>query len=166
MQVGVATIVYGEPRLTQDIDIVTALEPHMAERFVQQFPSSDYYCPPVDAVAGEASRDAFGHFNLLHLETDARADVYIAGKDELAQHAIAHVRIVSLVGLQVPLAPPEYVILHKLRFRQQGASERHLRDVRGILRVLGESIDVVALRHDAERLGLSVAWREMELLRD
>lgn len=56
--------------------------------------------------------------------------------------------------------------MHKLRFRQQGASERHLRDIRAMLRVLGAAIDGVALARDAADLGLADEWEEMERLRD
>ena len=73
---------------------------------------------------------------------------------------------VTLVGREVPIAAPEYVILHKLRFRLQGASERHLRDIRGMLRVLGGTIDIVALERDAAAFGLTAAWKELQSLRD
>lgn len=163
---GVAAIVYGEPRLTQDLDVVAALRASDAERFAVQFPSGEFYCPPTETIAEEAGREAFGHFNLLHLETDARADVYLAGADPLARRGLDAKRTIELVGMQVPIAPPEYVILHKLRFRQQGASERHLRDVRGMLRVLGGSIDMAVLELDADTFGLSAQWREMWQLRE
>jgi hypothetical protein len=161
---GVAAIVYGEPRLTQDIDLVAALRAEDAPRFAAQFPATDFYCPPVEAIVEEARRDAFGHFNLLHLESDARADIYLAGADPLARRGLAARRTVELVGRRVPIAPPEYVILHKLRFRQQGASERHLRDIRGMLRVLGDSMDLSALEREVADFGLSVQWKEMQAL--
>jgi hypothetical protein len=163
---GVASIVYGEPRLTQDIDILASIEPETAARLADQFPAPEFYCPPVEVIAEEASRDAFGHFNLLHLETDARADVYLAGQDPLARRGLAERKSVQLVGNVVPIAAAEYVILHKLRFRLQGASERHLRDIRGMLRILGDTIDRAALERDAESLGLLAAWKEMEGLRE
>jgi hypothetical protein len=163
---GVAAIVYGEPRLTQDLDVVAALAPDDAERFAARFPPSEFYCPPAEVIAAEAARPAFGHFNLLHLESDARADVYLAGQDALARHGLDARRVVELVGMQVPIASPEYVVLHKLRFRRQGASERHLRDVRGMLRVLGDTVDRAALAREASALGLAAEWREMEALRE
>ena len=52
--------------------------------------------------------------------------------------------------------------LHKLRFRQQGASERHLRDIRAMLRVLGDSVDTGQLRADAAAMGLEVEWADMQ----
>lgn len=163
---GVAAIVYGEPRLTQDIDVVVAMRPRDAERFSLQFPEAEFYCPPAEVIVEEAGRDEFGHFNLLHLETDARADIYLAGNDALSLRGLATRRIVELAGLSVPIAAPEQVILQKLRFRRQGASERHLRDVRAILRVMGDTIDVAALERDADTLGMVLQWQEMSSLRD
>jgi hypothetical protein len=163
---GVASIVYGEPRLTQDLDIVASISVADADRFAAQFPEPEFYCAPVDTIVEESRRDTFGHFKVLHNETGARADVYLAGKDVLAQRGLAARRTVLLLGRAVPLAPPENVILHKLRFRQQGASERHLRDVRAMLRVLGDSIDRTALAHAAAEFGLTAQWNEMEQGRD
>jgi hypothetical protein len=163
---GVASIVYGEPRLTQDLDIVASLAAVDADRLARQFPEPEFYCAPPEVIAEEAGREAFGHFNVMHLETGARADVYLVGKDALARRGLAARRTIQLLGRTVPIAPPEDVILHKLRFRQKGASDRHLRDVRAMLRVLGDSIDRIALARDAAELGLTAEWAEMEAERD
>jgi len=161
---GVASIVYGEPRLTLDLDVVVKLTSADAARFARQFPEPEFYCAPAEVIAEEASRVPPGHFNVLHNATGARADVYLAGDDALARRGLDNRRIVELMGRPTPIAPPEYVILHKLRFRQQGASERHLRDIRAMLRVLGADVDVAALARDAATMGLSDEWREMEAL--
>lgn len=163
---GVAAIVYGEPRLTQDLEVVAALAPADAERFAARFSPSEFYCPSAGVIAAEAAREAFGHFNLLHLESNARADVYLAGRDALARRGLDARRVADLAGVRVPIAPAEYVVLQKLRFRQQGASERHLRDVRGMLRVLGDSVDRDALEREASAFGLAAQWREMTRLRE
>ncbi len=163
---GVAAILYGEPRLTLDIDVVVALRERDAEHFAKQFPDTEFYCPPIEVIVQEAARAAYGHFNVLHLESDARADVYLVGDDALSKQGLATKREVQLVGLTVPIASPEHVILQKLRFRQQGASERHLRDVRTVLRVMGSAIDVESLAREAGELGVSAQWREMMQLNE
>ena len=61
------------------------------------------------------------------------------------------------------LCASEYVIL--LRGSDLEAT-KHLRDVRGMLRVLGGTIDRDALERDAAAFGLSAAWKEMANLRD
>lgn len=163
---GVAAAVYGEPRLTLDIDIVARLKPGGVASFVNQFREEEFYCPPAEVIDQEVSRSAFGHFNLLHRESDARADVYLAGEDPFVQRGLAARRVVVIAGLVVPISPPEYVILHKLRFRKEGASERHLRDVRAMLRVLGDSIDAGQLERDASEMGLAEQWHELRALSD
>lgn len=50
---GVAAIVYGEPRLTQDIGVVAAIRAEDAHRFAAQFPAHDFYCPPAETIALE-----------------------------------------------------------------------------------------------------------------
>jgi hypothetical protein len=67
----VATVVYGEPRLTLDVDVVLVL-PHAAiSRLTAGFPSSEFYCPPPEVLATEAARAHRGHFDLVHHGTGA-----------------------------------------------------------------------------------------------
>jgi hypothetical protein len=47
---GLAAIIYGEPRLTNDVDIVLRLEPEDAERLLAGFPAPAYYAPPLETV--------------------------------------------------------------------------------------------------------------------
>ncbi len=78
---GVAAIVYGEPRLTNHVDVVLALLPNDASRLANAFASPEYYVPPVEVIAEEAARSRWGHFNLLPMDSALRADVYLLGDD-------------------------------------------------------------------------------------
>lgn len=57
-------------------------------------------------------------------------------------------------------AIPEAVIVHKLRFYREGGSEKHLRDIRGMLTVSGDGIDRTLVEQAVVELGLADAWRE------
>ncbi len=70
-----ATIVYGEPRFTQDIDVVVAMTPAHVMAFCAAFPAPDYYCPREGAE--QAVRQQF-QFNLLHPATGLKVDVILA----------------------------------------------------------------------------------------
>jgi hypothetical protein len=48
-----AGIIYGEPRLTHDVDIVVALSPRHVHAFVEAFPLEEFDCPPEDVLAIE-----------------------------------------------------------------------------------------------------------------
>ena len=61
----IAAIIYGEPRLTNDIDIVAHLKPADARRLVREFSSPEFYVPPEEVIQAELARSAGGHFNLI-----------------------------------------------------------------------------------------------------
>ena len=64
----VASIIYGEPRLTHDIDLVLELDDESAQKIVEAFPLDEFYCPPIEILKIEVKRPLRGHFNLIHHE--------------------------------------------------------------------------------------------------
>jgi len=70
----VAAMAYGEPRLTNDIDVVVDLDEAHAGPFAAQFPLGEYY------LSDEAIRDALirkGQFNIIHPASGLKIDVMI-----------------------------------------------------------------------------------------
>lgn len=63
---GAAAIVYGEPRLTNDLDIVLAMQSPDANRVAAAFAADETYVPPVEVLEIEAARRTHGHFNVIH----------------------------------------------------------------------------------------------------
>ncbi len=153
-----AGIAYGEPRMTHDIDIVVALAGKDVQRFVSAFPESDYYCPPADVLALEVRRGQRGHCNLIDHASGFKADIYIAF-DELHAWAMANRRELMLSDFSMFVAPPEYVILRKLDYFREGGSQKHLRDIRGILSVSHGSLDLPFIEQWADKMGLTDQWK-------
>lgn len=152
----VAGVIYGEPRLTHDVDIVLLLQGSPAIRsFTTAFPLDEFYCPPEEILLEEARRAQRGHFNLIHHETGFRADIYLANRDPLHAWALGERKAVPINQDTVFVAPPEYVIVRKLEFYREGGSEKHLRDIAAMLRVSHELIRKDILNSWVERLGLS-----------
>lgn len=158
---GYAAIVYGEPRLTVDVDVVVALRPPDVATLHAAFDAADYYAPPIEVIAEESRRPAYGHFNLLHVDSGLRADIYVAGEEATNAEALARRRRVEVEGGSIWVAPPEYVIAHKLRFRREGGGEHHVRDVRAMLAVSGDAIDRALLADLVDRLGVRAQWAEV-----
>jgi len=46
----VASILYGEPRLTHDIDLVVEMTKESVNEIAQAFPSDQFYCPPIEII--------------------------------------------------------------------------------------------------------------------
>lgn len=158
MAVGsIASSAYGEPRSTLDVDVVVVSAPALASRFVEAFPGERFYCPPVDVIAQESSRPERGHFNLIDHDTMLKADIYFATGETLQTWALAHRRKLALGDVPVWIAPPEYVIVHKLEFFREGGSEKHLRDIRGMLAVT--DVDQAILQREVDARSLQPEWR-------
>jgi hypothetical protein len=154
----VASIIYGEPRLTNDIDMVIDLKPDDVEKFTEAFPIEDFYCPPPEVIKLEISRPLRGHFNLIHHKTGFRADIYASGKDELNLWGLKNRKPVDLEGDEFWLAPVEYVILRKLEYYHEGRSEKHLRDISGILAICSDQINFKVLDEKIKERLLEKEW--------
>lgn len=155
----VASMVYGEPRLTNDIDIVLHLDHRDVSRIGRAFPLDAFYCPPEEVIMIELRRRRRGHFNLIHHETGHKADIYLCGDDPLHAWGFSRRRQIEIrQGAALWVAPPEYVILRKLEYYQEGGSDKHRADIQGMLEVSGDMLDRDALTHWIPILGVEKEW--------
>lgn len=161
----VAAMNYGEPRLTNDIDLVLALTPASLARLEEEFPETHFYRAPSEVLLMELGRAHRGHTNLIHHETGFRADVYFRANDPLHAWAWPRRRRFEVADdLEAWFAPPEYVILRKLEYYKEGGSEKHLSDIRSILDQsefshLASSPEIAEW---AERLGVTDHWEKSQ----
>ncbi len=158
----IATILYGEPRFTNDIDVVAQIPLSRVAEFIEAFPAGEFY---LDDERVQAAIRRRSQFNIIHPASGLKIDVMIPEMDEFDQSRFARVRRVEpLRGLVAEFAAPEDVILKKLQYFAEGGSEKHLRDIRGVLRVSGSAVDRDYLEMWASRLGVSESWRRVLLV--
>lgn len=158
----VASIFYGEPRLTHDVDIVIHLSQADIPQFGSHFPEDKYYCPPEDVIRIETKRRPFGHFNLIHHESGLKADIYPDADDKLHDWAFKKRKRVDLGNLALWLAPPEYVIIRKLEYFREGGSEKHLEDIKKMLPQVCAELDLKFLEIELEARGLVQYWKRVQ----
>ncbi len=141
-----ASSVHGEPRSTNDVDFLADLRSHSVSPFVAAIEAAYY-------VSEDAVRDAVrsqGSFNVIHLNTAMKVDVFIAGDDPFNRERLEHRTVVPL-SIEPPASlfmdTAEHSILRKLEWFRRGGeqSERQWRDVLGMLRVQGERLDQARL---------------------
>jgi len=157
----VAAILYGEPRLTHDVDFVVFLRIEDIRRLQEAFPAPAFFFPPPEVIAIELAREQRGHFNVIHCDTGFKADFYTSGRDELHAWAFRNARRMEYRGERIVVAPPEYVIVRKLEYFREGGSEKHLRDIRAMLAVSGEGMDRAELNEWVRRRGLETEWKKV-----
>lgn len=154
----VAAIYYGEPRLTNDVDIVLWLTPEKIDAFIRSFPPEEFYCPPKEVILEEMARRARGHCNLIHHNTGFKADLYLVRSDPLHLWGLSRTREGELDDRSFKLAPPEYVIVRKLQFFKEGGSGKHLRDIHRILLSDDNELDRETIGHLVREHSLEREW--------
>lgn len=158
---GVAAILYGEPRFTNDVDVVVFLRHSDIPRLADAFPPPEFYFPPAEVVAAEMVRPQHGQFNVVHLATGFKADLYTTGRDDLNAWAFRNARQMDFQGEPIRVAPPEYVIVRKLEFFREGGSDKHLRDIRTMLAVSGDLINRAELEGWIRTRQLTTEWAKV-----
>ena len=158
----VASIAYAEPRLTNDIDLIVEISRMQVPLLCKIFPEEQFYLPPADVITAECIRTQRGHLNIIHLESMLKADVYISGNDPLHHWALARPVRIQMSEIHVSFAPPEYVILRKMEFFQEGGSEKHLRDIANIIDSTSSEIDFTFLREQITQRHLSSTWDRVQ----
>ena len=152
----VASALYGEARSTRDIDLVAAMLPHQVEPFLTAL-GNEFYA---DAAAIGAAVAARRSFNVIHLDTMMKADIFIFKADAFGRSQFARrtARQLSQADpISIYVASPEDTVLAKLQWYRQGGgvSDRQWNDVLGVLKVQGAVLDRAYLEEWARELGLT-----------
>lgn len=151
-----ASITWGEPRFTNDIDIVAELNVKHIAPLEAYFPKTEFYFD--ERMIQEAIKSR-GQFNIIHPASGLKIDVYVSKRTPFDRSRFARRRKVRLTGdCEAYFAAPEDVIIKKMEYYRQGGSEKHLRDITGILTISGGQIDGQYISEWASRLGLLEIW--------
>jgi hypothetical protein len=148
---------WGESRFTQDIDILVDLKPSQVAALCGAFPDPDFY------VSESAARDAVsrrGQFNVIHPTSGNKIDFMMAGNSPWARSQLARRKRLPLFpDRDASFAAPEDVILSKMVYFREGGSDKHLRDIAGILKISGEAVDRDYISQFAPELNVADVWR-------
>ena len=152
----VAAMAYGEPRLTNDIDIVAAIEERHIPGLLTAFPEHEFYISA--EMIAEAIRQR-SQFNIIQPSSGLKVDVMIRQNTPFDASRFQRARrIHPAETYDANFAAPEDVIIKKMEFYKNGGSEKHLRDITGILKISGAEIDRDYVVAWAIKLDLTEIW--------
>lgn len=99
-------------------------------------------------------------FNILHPALALKVDVMVPADTMFNRSRFARMkRVKPEPGYEAYFASAEDVIVKKMDFFRQGGSEKHLRDIAGILKISGDDLDREYIENWAENMGLETIWR-------
>lgn len=151
-----ASSIYGLPRSTMDIDIVADIQSFQISHLKQNLESEFY----IDEDMIKEAIDRFSSFNLIHLETAMKIDVFIQKQGSYEDSALNRKQKDTLVendkSSEFYFSSPEDIILNKLKWYENGnrVSERQWLDVLGVIKVQGNSLDKDYLINWAQELDI------------
>lgn len=152
----VAAMAYGESRLTNDIDIVADVKEQHIPDLLNAFPIQEFYIS--EEMISNAIR-CKGQFNIIHPKSGLKVDVIVKKNTPFDESRFKRIhRIYPAETYQANFSSPEDVIIKKMDFYQQGSSEKHLRDITGILKISGDAVDKAYIAKWAKSLGLTEIW--------
>lgn len=153
------TILFGEPRLTSDIDVVVALPLNGVSAFCRAFLQPEYY---LDEQTISQAVTAHTQFNIIHPASGLKIDVIVPPDTPFNRGRFARSsRVPAGNDFDAPFASVEDVIIKKMEYYREGGSEKHLRDITGILKTQTEMVDRPYVQVWAARLGLEEIWQSI-----
>ena len=152
----IASSAFGLPRSTMDIDIVAELQSSHISQLKQNLESEFY----IDEDMIKEAIDRLSSFNLIHLETAIKIDVFIHKRSSFQDSTFNRRQKDTLVendkSFEFYFSSPEDIILNKLQWYEKGnrVSERQWLDVLGVIKVQGDSLDKDYLINWAQKLDI------------
>jgi hypothetical protein len=155
-----ASSIYGEPRMTQDLDVVIDATLAQLDRLCDAFPPDQFY---VSKEAAHSALEARTQFNIIHPDSGNKIDIMITGQEEWAKTQFSRRRKIGLQpAVEAVAASPEDVIIAKMLYYAEGGSEKHLRDITGVLKVSGTELDRAYLQKWVDTLDLGEVWSAVQ----
>lgn len=150
-----ASSFHGVPRTTNDADIVAEVTVNLADDLAAAL--ADAFYVDADMIRDAARRGT--SFNVIHLATMFKIDIFVATRDPMAQEEMRRRqehRLAPDDDARAFFASAEDTVLQKLDWYRKGGeiSDRQWGDVLGVLRMQGPSLDVDYMRKWAPHLGV------------
>ena len=162
----IAEWAWGEPRATQDLDIVINLPVKAIGKFSKELEKRNMLVP-ADIILDTMMEDrADIPLNAIHMYSGLKADLYLMRDgDELRQSAFQRRLLVDYgppIG-EVYVHSPEDLILYKLMYLGLSGQPKHARDIAAILKAKKDQLDYGYIESWVVRLGLNSVWQEIRV---
>jgi hypothetical protein len=152
----VASSFAGEPRSTNDIDVLVELAEAQVPALIEAL-GPDFEVDAeslVDAVRRRRS------WSIFYLPLVTKIDLFVKRLDAFDASELDRRHRVELAGGGLWVASPEDILLRKLAWYREGGetSQQQWRDVLGILSVSGQTLDRAYTAEWARKLGVEDLW--------
>jgi hypothetical protein len=145
--------------MTRDIDVIIQLSAEQVVPLCEAFPDVDFYVSP--SAAREAIQRG-SQFNVIHPSSGNKVDFMVVGQSDWSAVQLRRRKQIQFdETTRGYVAAPEDVILGKLLYLREGGSEKHIRDITGILKTHKEPLDLDYISKTAVQLRVEQLWQSI-----
>jgi hypothetical protein len=160
----IAEWAWGEPRATQDLDLVVNIPLKAVNKLSKELEKRDMLIPAEIILDSIIEDRADIPINAIHMYSGLKADLYpVREGDALRQSAFQRRQRVDYgppIG-KVYIHSPEDLILYKLLYFSLSQQPKHSRDIAAILRTKKDQLDFNYIDIWVGRLGLGSVWKQI-----
>ena len=139
---------HGDPRATNDFDLVIDPNLDSLNRFIDSLPV-DWYASKEAAQAAFKQRSMF---NVVDAGSGWKADLIIRKDRPFSLREFSRGKLGTILGINVAVVTPEDSILSKLEWSTESGSDRQYRDAVGVALLNAHSLDIPYLLQWAKEL--------------
>jgi hypothetical protein len=160
----IAEWAWGEPRATQDLDLVINLPIEAVVRFSKELEKRNMLVPAdiiLDAIVEDRADIPL---NAIHMYSGLKADLYLMRDGDALRQSAFQRRVLIDYGPpigKIYVHSPEDLILYKLMYLGLSGQPKHARDIAAILRAKKDQLDFGYIKEWVAQLGLGSVWKEM-----
>jgi len=161
----VAAWPWGEPRSTQDINIVMHLGIEQINALSQELEEAEIYLPPDIILENLNETRGDLPINAIHGASGYKAEMFLMrDDDELRKTAFqrrVEVDFGSEIG-EVFIHSPEDLIIYKMLYYSLSQQTKHIRDIGSIIKTRGDELDYEYIQKWAIEKQLTAIWQEIQ----
>jgi hypothetical protein len=161
----VAVWLWGEPRSTQDIDIVIHLGTEQINALSKELEKVNIFLPPDIILENLHETRVDLPINAIHGASGYKAEMFLLRQDDELRKTAFQRRIKVDFGPEVGgiyIHSPEDLIIYKMLYYSLSQQTKHIRDIGSILKTMGERLDYDYIKKWAKDKQLTAIWQEIQ----
>ena len=155
----------GEPRSTQDIDIVIHLGIEQINSLSKELEKVDIYLPPDIIMENLHETRIDLPINAIHGASGFKVEMFLMRDDDELRKTAFQRRVKVDFGFEmgeVYIHSPEDLIIYKMLYYSLSQQTKHIRDIGSITKTMGEKLDYEYIQKWAIKKQLTSIWQEIK----
>jgi len=161
----VAVWSWGEPRSTQDIDIVIHLGIEQINALSKELEKAEIYLPPDIILENLNKTRGDLPINAIHGASGYKAEMFLMREDDELRKTAFERRVKVDFGSEIGevfIHSPEDLIIYKMLYYSLSQQTKHIRDIGSIIKTKGEELDYDYIQKWAVENQLSAIWQDIQ----